>query len=1136
MEKNNNNINEKPRNEFIFNFIKNINDIKTKSLEFKSNNYVNSLDKNLLKEKDKKIEDLKKQCEELKKQLEIKNDLKQKEEQKDIIKNKSKNFIDNNFNTSTNFPIKNEIKKIWEELALVSILDTFIDFESEPVKIFHLVSEMIIIMDRLINDLCREIYEKVSLSLNIPTNDKKFINDIEKISRPLIKEHLNKIFIDTENKPFTDKFICLYLNSLNNNNILNCTKKDKDLIEQIIKGEEFIQMIRKIKDILLYTKFNDQQLFFKIEQDFKKRNIEKLIINNINEKKKYLIINDNNLINSPAIVILNPPVMKNGFPLNNDFKTIIMLINENNYIDKDLKTNIIDHVYKIYANSFTIIENQNNKNNNKSHDENNLNIFKDKTLTFIGERKRERNYECKEKNKMKLKLELQSTINKNDLEKEKSKRTHRDIENLEQNVNLFNNNVIFKNSAFNMQKHIYNINSTYNKQNRKYNDDINKNKNSFCNLNLNQQNQEIFYDSLLQSEYLNSPKNISDNSSIQDQQDFLLSINHDGIKKLQSFNVHNNLDINNSLYNNHNNYNNKIKNNKNNINMSNDKKRNSLNDVNSNKKYNGKILSISRKNIKQKIRKDINNHSDKNIYKNILNNDNMKNIKDFKQNNKDICSTEITLCSNNYYQYDNLYLKKYRAVKEMSKSNSKGKNINYKKLNNNKKSDDKFIFSFHNEPSRNTSANNNLYKNNNVKKNLNKSKRDIDIFKEQSNIRKKKTQMNNVNPNNINNNNINSNLNSHKFEKNNSYKNKIMNNNNIVYKNIQKQENNTHKKIYNYSPLNSNMIYIPTKNNNNINNNNKNKKDKKRNNKINNNTSNNNIRRRSKVNHHTYNNNSYNSNNISGNGRQGQRQVPLSSTTMKNNTINTGFKIKNVNINYFNIMQPNELFFNQQRSNRSKSRPNISNKSNYSSNDFKNDKNNLKKSKLNNNDNSLFTMPDLIENKKVKFTKKDRKSIITKLPEYRKHNDSCLSNDVIRTKMNLNGIKKIRITKQSIRLNNGYTIHSFDRNKSSIPKKMNFIGNFSVSNNKQISFIRIPNKTRKNNSKQKLTTIKKTKTTDRLNNNNYKNHMIISQNKRNNDYFNTQNLLTQTFSNINNIIINENNKNSNNDYLSNNMN
>ena len=64
MDNNNNIINEKPRNEFIFNFIKNLNDIKTKSLEIKNNNYDNSINQNLLKEKDKKIEDLQKQCEE----------------------------------------------------------------------------------------------------------------------------------------------------------------------------------------------------------------------------------------------------------------------------------------------------------------------------------------------------------------------------------------------------------------------------------------------------------------------------------------------------------------------------------------------------------------------------------------------------------------------------------------------------------------------------------------------------------------------------------------------------------------------------------------------------------------------------------------------------------------------------------------------------------------------------------------------------------------------------------------------------------------------------------------------------------------------------------------------------------------
>ena len=172
---------------------------------------------------------------------------------------------------------------------------------------------MILIMDKLISDLCREIYEKVCLSLNIPVNDKKFINDIEKISRPLIKEHLNKIFIDTESQTFIEKFIHLFQNSLKNNNIV---QKDNDTIKQIIQSEEFIQITKKIKDILLYTKFNDQQLYFKIEPDIKKRKVEKIIINNnINDKNKYLIINNNNLLNCPGIVILNPPVMKNGFPL-----------------------------------------------------------------------------------------------------------------------------------------------------------------------------------------------------------------------------------------------------------------------------------------------------------------------------------------------------------------------------------------------------------------------------------------------------------------------------------------------------------------------------------------------------------------------------------------------------------------------------------------------------------------------------------------------------------------------------------------------------------------------------------------------------------------------------------------------------
>ena len=46
-------------------------------------------------------------------------------------------------------------------------------------------------------------------------------------------------------------------------------------------------------------------------------------------------------------MILNQPVMKNDFPLNNDFKAIIMITNELNYKNKQLKRNYIDNSFKI---------------------------------------------------------------------------------------------------------------------------------------------------------------------------------------------------------------------------------------------------------------------------------------------------------------------------------------------------------------------------------------------------------------------------------------------------------------------------------------------------------------------------------------------------------------------------------------------------------------------------------------------------------------------------------------------------------------------------------------------------------------------------------------------------------------------
>jgi len=1081
---NNINIDEKTRNEIIYNFIKNLNDIKTKSLNIKIDKYNNHIDKDLLKEKDKKIENLQKQCEELKKQLERKNESEKKNNDDVNIKNSYTNNMNNEYNTSTNFPVKHEIKKVWEEFALVSILDAFIDYESEPEKIFHLISEMILLMDKLINDLCLELYEKVSLSLNIPIKDKKFIYDIEKISRPLIKEHLNTIFIDTENRPFIDNYIYLFKNSLKTNNFLMSNKKDKDTIEEIINGEEFTNIVKKIKDILLYTKFNDQKLFFKIEPDIKKRNVEKIILNSLNDKKKYLIINDNNLNNCQAIVILNPPVMKNGFPLNNDFKSIIMILNENNYLNNDIEKNIMNHTYEICANSFSIydnnvIENSEDKRNNIINNYNNMNnmdIYNNISMPAT------RNND--NKNKIKLRLELKTslpTISKViENENEKSKRTYR-----EKNINYFNNNILQNNNNKKMSinrsinNNMKNINSTFVKDHKPLIGNIylktGLNKNSFCNF--NPQVQELLYDSLLQSEYANSPKNLS-NDSLIPEQDILISINNDKIKNFD----------NSDLIRNYNNINYDVSNKKRAslINRKNIKRKSSTNS-----KRNLYIMN------KKRIEKKMSNHSDKNINKKISNNEIIK----YGRHHhifRDICSTEINHNSHNSYNLndDSGYLKKNRTVKEMNKRKTNLKDENY-------------IFPINYDYSQYISENKLLYQNFG-KKNINKNRNDMNLLKEHLKIKKKKLKYNNK---------ISSNYNSssNKCEKNNSFKHKMKKLNND-YKNDQFNI----QRILHYSPASSNITFTSSKNNyNNIVKNRINKNMIKR--EDNNNYNNSNIRN---------NNSSYNNNN----GNINKTQSQASSTIMKNSTINTGFKIKNVNINYFNIMQPSDLFFNQQRTNRSKSRQNESkqNNSNISNqNNLKNYKknNNLKANNysnillnLNSNDNSL----------KTEKSKKEKKVRLTKLSETRKNDESCLSNDIKNQKIRLNEYKKLKTIKQ--------IGNEMARNNNN--KRLCKIGNnFSLTNNKQVSFIRIPSKISNNNSKQKnenKKTNSKQKKIEKRNNHvdnnsctnkkiNNDNYYFNSQNKMNVNYnYDNQNILypNNTKHSSNDIIINRNNQNS----------
>ena len=125
-------------------------------------------------------------------------------------------------NTSSNFPIRNEIKKIWENFAKVDILNNFIEFESEPEIIYHLVCELILLSNKMIKEHCLIKYQEIIKIMGIKNNS-VIIKDIETQFKTFMKEHLNEIFNYLQDKSFINNYKKQYkeivLESIRYNNI-----------------------------------------------------------------------------------------------------------------------------------------------------------------------------------------------------------------------------------------------------------------------------------------------------------------------------------------------------------------------------------------------------------------------------------------------------------------------------------------------------------------------------------------------------------------------------------------------------------------------------------------------------------------------------------------------------------------------------------------------------------------------------------------------------------------------------------------------------------------------------------------------------------------------------------------------------
>ena len=1091
---------------------------------------INCSTKDLLKEKDKKIEILQEQMLQLQKRLEQQ---KPNNNYKSFNANNSNsanniNYTNLNCNTSTNFPLKNEIKKIWEELALVSLLDNFIDYEKQPEIIFHFVSELVLITDKLISDLCLDMYQKVSQSLNI-INDKKFINDIEKTSRPLIKEHLNKTFAGTNNQQFIDKVVNLFKTSVKKiygeEGGEGSGGYEIDRIGEVAEGSDFKLMIKKIKDILLFTKFNDQQLFFRIEKDYNKRIVERIKIKNNFDKKNYLIINDNNKEDIEAVIILKPPVLRSGFPLNNDFKTIIIIyekegnsksyknlpnINSINHIDNNNNSKInkivglqikkISPCFKSMNNNIEIkTDEYNNYNNriNKLDNNNNNKIIQNEEIINTVFSKEQRNSFQKLSKNMNLNIKHKEDINnyKTDFNQQKEVRT------INQDNNEENNRLLHINSNTNTNRY-KNINKIKKKDNFSNDNRLNEKRN----ITTNKKHRPQLSDQILKN---NSSKNLFDynhkdlmnNSSskkyqnIQKEannsfnQNHFITYNNNDMKSMISLNNNtdnenydeiDNEEINNKeiifhtntakgVFNVQGNLNLNINNeNKKQRNTNNGENINKLNQIYFNQNDSNIILNNKEKAIYSQLKEKINSKNSLNKL-NVRNN--RKNMMNMKENNKiykKINEQKQKKNNNNqiqknnnkdYYNNNNIYKEsnnndneyynkmrmtgveiynndlRYSNVGINSNIYNQYNNINddnnYNDINiNDQFGQDVMMFKKHNTANLIGSK---IKNNKNDKKNF----KIIPLIKMKTQQYQNQNQefTNTYNINNTNtktNNNINYNQNQNRRSSN-----KIKNNKqaqNANNKMIQIENSNdvcdNYRKIRNKKNINNYFVDNGNGNNNNVLHDNSKKKfnfnlDKKNNNTTNNIGSKNNENMQGKKMFSE--NNKYTNykmdknqkiNNITSNKEKNKKYKKENANYqgIRNNNLfeqnnndyneinNTGYKIKNVNINYFNIMQPNKLYINQ-NSTRSKSRPSDCERNKILINYNNYNKNIIQNSNQNNNNKIIKNMTyknneNNFNNNRLLFNRVNNK--INK-----KKNSSQENSSRINIKNNINNINNI---------------------------------------------------------------------------------------------------------------------------------
>ena len=317
--------------------------------------------------------------------LKLENEKLEKEKQKYQQQNKILKTISSNIskykknNTSSNFPMVSEIKKIWEKFAKIDLLNNFIDYENEPELIYNILCEIILLSDKMIKE-CRLMKYQQILKIIGVYNSNNVLKDFELQFKTFMKEHLNETFKDLKSQKFINDYKMNLKNNISKINFKSDNSNYIRISNELIENFEFIDMLNNINDIILFTQFNDPILYFNIEPDFQKRKLTFITIDKQN-KNNFIIINNNGENKLNCIILLKPPCLKSNLLLFNELKPIVLIINDNKKVSNNIFFDSLDKFSESYISNEN---NSNNKNNNSSIDDLRKNlIYKNHKISNI---------------------------------------------------------------------------------------------------------------------------------------------------------------------------------------------------------------------------------------------------------------------------------------------------------------------------------------------------------------------------------------------------------------------------------------------------------------------------------------------------------------------------------------------------------------------------------------------------------------------------------------------------------------------------------------------------------------------------------------------------------------------------------